>query len=82
MRRDGKKENQASIRRLTMLLQCLHDSSTDPLRLMTAALRFTTAELRMLTIRYGASTTQAGSATVVSEPPTNVHDLVVVMRQS
>ena len=34
------------------------------------------------TIRYGASTTQAGSATVASLPYTNVHDLVVVMRQS
>ena len=34
------------------------------------------------TIRYGASTIQAGSATVASRPPTNVHDLVVVMRQS
>ena len=34
------------------------------------------------TIRYGASTIQAGGATVASRPPTNVHDLVVVMRQS
>ena len=50
MRRDGKKEIPASIRCLTMLLRCLHDSSTDPLRLMTAALRFTTVELRMLTM--------------------------------
>ena len=33
------------------------------------------------TIRYGASTIQAGSATVASQPPTNVHDLVVVIRQ-
>ena len=89
MRRDGKKEIPASIRCLTMLLRCLHDSSTDPLRLMTAALRFTTVELRMLTnahdastIRNGASTIQAGSATVASRPPTNLHDLVVVMRQS
>ena len=88
MRRDGKKEIPASIRCLTMLLRCLHDSSTDPLRLKTAALRFTTVELRMLTnthdastIRYGASTIQAGSATVVSRPPTNVHDLVVGMLQ-
>ena len=89
MRRDGKKEIPASIRCLTMLLRCQHDSSTDPLRLMTATLRFTTVELRMLTnthdastIRYGASTIQAGSATVASRPPTNLHDLVVVMRQS
>ena len=50
MRRDGKKEIPASIRCLTMLLRCLHDSSTDPLRLKTAALRFTTVELRMLTM--------------------------------
>ena len=34
------------------------------------------------TIRYGASMIQARSATVASRPPTNVHDLVVVMRQS
>ena len=34
------------------------------------------------TIRYGASTIQAGSATLASRPPTNVHDLVVVMRQA
>ena len=34
------------------------------------------------TIRYGASTSQAGSATVASRPSTNLHDLVVVMRQS
>ena len=45
-----KKEIPASIRCLTMLLRCQHDSSTDPLRLMTAALRFTTVELRMLTM--------------------------------
>ena len=32
-------------------------------------------------IRYGASTIQAGSATVASRPPTNLHDLVVVLRQ-
>ena len=34
------------------------------------------------TIRYGASTIQAGSATVASGPPTNMQDLVIVMRQS
>ena len=34
------------------------------------------------TIRHGASTIQAGSAAVASRPPTNVHDLVVVMLQS
>ena len=74
MRRDGKKEIPASKRYLTMLLRCLHDLSTDPLRLMTTALRFTTVELRMLTnahdastIRYGASTIQAGSATTSHE---------------
>ena len=62
MNRDGKEENQASIRCLTMLLRCLQDSSTVALRLMTAALRFTPMELRMLknahdavTIRYGSS---------------------------
>ena len=34
------------------------------------------------TIRYGASTMQAGSVTVASLPSTNLHDSVVVMRQS
>ena len=34
------------------------------------------------TIRYGASTIQAGSARVASRPPMNVHDLVIIMRQS
>ena len=34
------------------------------------------------TIRYDASTIQAGSATVASRPPTNLHDLAVVMRES
>ena len=34
------------------------------------------------TIRYGASTIRAGSVTVASRPPTNLHHLVVVMRQS
>ena len=47
MRLDG---NAVSIGCLTMLLRCLHDSSTDPLRLMTAARRFTTVELRILTM--------------------------------
>ena len=32
-------------------------------------------------IRLDASTIQAGSAMVASPPPTNLHDLVVVMRQ-
>ena len=59
-------------------LRCLQDSSTVPLRLMSAALRFTPMELRMLknahdaaTIRYGTPTIQAGSATVASRSPTN-----------
>ena len=81
-----KKKNPASIRCLTMLLRCLQDSSTVPLRLMPAALRFTPMELRMLknaqgaaTIRYGATTLKAGSATAASRSPTNVHDLAVFM---
>ena len=49
--RNGKKENPASILCLTMLLRCLHDLSTVPLRFMTAALLFTTVELRMHTMR-------------------------------
>ena len=86
MNRDGKEENLASIRCLTMLLRCLQDSSTVPLRLMPAALRFNPMELRMLkdahdavTIRYGASTVQAGSAATASRSSTNVHDLAVFM---
>ena len=82
MNRDGKEENPASIRCLTMLLRCLQDSSTVPLRLMPAALRFNPMELRMLkkahdavTIRYGDTTVQAGSATTASRSPTNVHGL-------
>ena len=67
MHRDGKKENPASTRCLTLLLQCLRDSSTVPLRLMTAALGFNPVELRMLTnAHYGASTIQTGSATTSS----------------
>ena len=71
-----------------MLLRCLQDSSTVPLRLMLAGLQFNTMELLMLknahdavTIRYGATTVQAGSATTASGSHTNVHDLAVVMRQ-
>ena len=86
MNRDGKEENPASIRRLTMLLRCLQDLSMVPLRLMPAALRFTPMELRMLknahgavTTRYGATTVQAGSATIASRSPKNVHDLAVFM---
>ena len=86
MNRDGKEENTALIGCLTMLLRCLQDSSTVPLRLMPAALRFTPMELRMLksaqdavTIRYGATMAQAGSATTASRSPTNVHDLAVFM---
>ena len=86
MNRDGREENPASIRCLTMLLRCLQDSSMVPLPLMPAALRFTPMELRMLknahdvvTIRYGATTVQAGSATTASRSPTNVHNLAVLM---
>ena len=82
MRRDGKKEIPASIRCLTMLIRCQHDSSTDPLRLITAALRFTTVELRMLTMPPRFDTVLVRFKPVASRPPTNLHDLVVVMRQS
>ena len=47
---DEKIENSASIQCLTMHPRCLHDSSTDQLRLMTEALRFTMVELRMFTM--------------------------------
>ena len=70
-----------------MLLRCLQDSSTVPLRLVPAALRFMPVEVRILknahgvaTIRYGATTVQAGSATAASRSPTNMPDLAVVMR--
>ena len=86
MNRNGKDENPASIN--TVLIRCLQDSSTVPLRLMPAALRFIPVELRILmnahdvaTIRFGATKAQVGSATVASRSPTNVHDLAVVMRQ-
>ena len=86
MNRDGKEENPASIRCLMMLLRCLQDSSTVPLRLMPAALRFTPMELRMLknahdavTIRFSATMVQADSATTASRSLTNVHDLAVFM---
>ena len=55
MNRDGKDENPASIRCLTMLLRCLQDSSTVALRLMPAALRFTPMELRMLKNAHDAA---------------------------
>ena len=48
MHQDVKKENPASIWCLTMLLPCLRDSPTDPLRFMMAELRFTAVELGML----------------------------------
>ena len=70
-----------------MFLRCLHDSSTDPLRLMTAASATihhggATNAHDASTIGYDARSIEAGSATVASRPPTTVHDLVVVMRQS
>ena len=64
--------NPASIPCLTMLLRCIHDSTTVPLRLMKAAKQFIPVELRMLTNAdasmnpYCASTIQAGSATTSS----------------
>ena len=86
MNRDGKEENPESTPCLTMLLRCLQDLSTFPLRLMPAALRFTPMELRMLknahdavTIRYGATTVQAGSTMTASRSRTNVHGLAVFM---
>ena len=55
-----------------MLLRCLHDSSSDPLRFMAAALPFTTLALQMLTMRPWFNTVllrfKPGSATVASRP--------------
>ena len=65
------KENQASIRSTTT-----HDGSA------TIHHGGATNAHDASTIRYDASTIQAGSATVAPRPPTNVHDLVVVMRPS
>ena len=79
MNRNGKEENPASIRCLTMLLRCLQDSTTVPLRLMPAALRMLKNAHDAVTIRYGATTVQAGSAMTASRSPTNVHDLAVFM---
>ena len=59
-----KKKNPASIWCLTILLQCLQDSSTVPLRLMLAALRFTPTELRRLKDAQGVATIQYGATTV------------------
>ena len=79
MKRDGKEENPASIQCLTMLLWCLQESSTVPLRLMPAALQILKNAHNAVTIRYGATSVQAGSATTASISPTNVHDLAVFM---
>ena len=87
MRRDGKKENRASI-------QCLdHDAPTVSARLIYGSSRSHDGSATIhhggaknaqdaSRIRYGASTIQAGSARVASRPPMNVHYLVIVMRQS
>ena len=79
MRRDGKKEIPASIRCLTMLLRCLHDSSKTHEGRATIHHGGATNARDASTIRYDVSTIQAGSATVAPRPPTNVHDLVVGM---
>ena len=63
------KENPISIRCLTIILRCLHDSSTDILRFMTAALRFTTMELRMLTMRPRFDTVLVRFKPVAPRPP-------------
>ena len=86
MRRDGKKRN-SSINAMS------HDAPTVSARFIygpttthdgSATIHHggATNANDASTIRYGASTIQAGSATVVSRPPTNLHDFVVVRRQS
>ena len=76
----------ASIRCLTMLLRFLHDSPYGSTTTHDGSATIHHGGAKNAhdasAIRYGASTIQAGSATVASRPPTNVHDLVVVMRQS
>ena len=64
-----KNENPASIQCLTMLLQCLHYSSTVPLQLMTAALRFTPLEIRMLTMRPRFDTVLVRLKPIAPRPP-------------
>ena len=59
-----KKKYPASIWCLTMLIRCLKDLSTVPLRLMPAALGFTPMELRMLKNAHGAATIRYGATTV------------------
>ena len=87
MRRDGKKENRA-------LIQCLdHDAPTVSAQLIYGSSTSHDGSARIphsgatnaqdaSMIRYGASTIQAGSAREASQPPMNVLDLVIVMRQS
>ena len=86
MRRDGKKRN-SSINTMshdapTVSARFIYGSTTTHDGSATIHHGGATNAHYASTIRYGASTIQAGSATVASRPPTNVHDLVVVMRQS
>ena len=85
MRRDGKKENQASIRSHdapTVSAQFIYGSSTSHDGSATIHHGGATNAQDASTIRYGASMIQAGSARVALRPPTNKHDLMIVMRQS
>ena len=86
MRRDGKKRN-SSINTMshdapTVSARFIYGSTTTHDGSATIHHGGATNAHDTSTIRYGASTIQAGSVTVASRPPTNVHDLVVVMRQS
>ena len=83
MRRDGKKSsiNTVSHDAPTVSAQFIYESTTTHDGSATIHHGGATNAHDASTIRYGASTIQEGSATVASRPPTNVHVLVVVMRQ-
>ena len=86
MRRDEKKRN-SSINTMshdapTVSARFIHGSTTTHDGSATIHHGGATNAHDAFTIRYGATTIQAGSATVAPRPPTNVNDLVVVMRQS
>ena len=87
MLRDGKKENRASIQCLdhdapTVSARLIYGSSTSHNGSATIHHGGVTNAQDASTIRYGASTIQASSPRVASQPPMNVHDLVIFMRQS
>ena len=86
MRRDGKKRksiiNTVSRDAPTVSARFIYGSTTTRDGSATIHHGGATNAHGASTIRWDASTIQAGNATVASQPPTNLYDLVVVMRQS